>query len=240
MEFISGLPELNSVILLFAGFIAWAFLCSKIAAYLKTNRALKTGYTRKAYHFLVFISAAVINLILGFSSVCLFGIIVSFFIFYALIKRKSSGLYLALARETDHPHSTLYIFIPYLSTLIGGILINYYFRDLVVIGYLICGIADASGEVMGTMYGKHVFRVKLLNIHKAVKSLEGSGSILIISFLIYTIFSVITLQYLTFGILGLIFLSSLIVTAVEIITPKGFDNLTMQIIAVLVYQNLIL
>jgi len=240
MEFISGLPELNSVIVLLVVFTAWAFLCSKIAAYLKTNRALKTGYTRKAFHFLVFISASVINLILGFSGVCLFGIIVSFFIFYALLKGKASGLYLALARETDHPHSTLYIFIPYLSTLIGGILINYFFPDLVIIGYLICGIADASGEVIGTMYGKHVYKVKLLNIHKAVKSLEGSGSILIISFLIYTVFSVITFQYLTFSILGLIFLSSLIVTAVEIITPKGFDNLTLQIIAILAYQNLIL
>ncbi|MCK5464168.1 MAG: hypothetical protein KAI95_14170, partial [Bacteroidales bacterium] len=48
MEFISGLPELNSVIVLLVVFTAWAFLCSKIAAYLKTNRALKTGYTRKA------------------------------------------------------------------------------------------------------------------------------------------------------------------------------------------------
>jgi dolichol kinase len=36
-----------------------------------------------------------------------------------------------------------------------------------------------------------------------------------------------------------VILSSLIVTVAEIITPKGFDNLTIQVIAVLVYQGLI-
>ena len=239
-EFISGLPDVTSVVVLLVIFTTWAFLCSKVAAYLKTKKALRTGYTRKAYHFLIFISAAVINLKFGFTGVCLFGIIVSCFIFYALFKRKASGLYLALARENDFPNSTLYIIIPYLSTLMGGILINYFYPGFVIIGYLICGIGDASGEVIGTKYGNHTFRVKLLNIHKSVKSLEGSGSIFIISFLIYFVYSIITHQAINLGIMGLIFSSSLIVTVAEIITPKGFDNLTIQIIAVLAYQHLIL
>jgi phytol kinase len=238
-EFLSGLPDLDSLVLLLVIFTVWAFLCSKAAAYLKTKKALKTGYTRKAYHFLVFISAAVINLISGFTGVCLFGMIISCFIYYALLRRKNSGLYLAMARETDHPHSTLYIIIPYLATVSGGILINYFFPGFVIIGYLICGIADASGEVIGTMYGKHFFKVKLLNIHRAVKSLEGSGSIFIIGFLIYAVYSIIASQHISLSLMGLVLLSSLIVTITEIITPKGFDNLTIQIIAVLVYQNLI-
>lgn len=240
LEFISGLPDLMSLIILLVIFTVWAFLCAKIAAYLKSRKAVKTGYSRKTYHFLVFISAAVINVLFGFSGVCLFGILVSSFIFYALIRRKSSGLYLALARDRDHPNSTLYIFIPYLSTLTGGILINYFFPGYVIIGYLICGIADASGEVIGTMYGKHTFKVTFLNIHKSVKSLEGSGSIFIISFLIYAVYSVVSNQYLGYSLLLAIFLSSLIVTVAEIITPKGFDNLTIQVIAVLVYLHLIL
>ena len=94
--------------------------------------------------------------------------------------------------------------------------------------------------MIGTKYGKHTFKVKLLNIHKSVKSLEGSGSIFIISFLIYFVYSIITHQAINLGIMGLIFSSSLIVTVAEIITPKGFDNLTIQIIAVLAYQHLIL
>ena len=239
-EFISGLPDLNSLIVLLVIFTSWAFLCSRLAAYLKTKKALKTGYTRKSFHFLIFLSAAVINLIFGFSGVCLFGIIVSGFIFYALLRRKTSGLYRALARETDYPHSTLYIIIPYLSTLCGGILINYFFPGFVIIGYLICGIADASGEVIGTMYGKHFFRVKLLNIHNSTKSLEGTSSIFIISFLIYSVYSIIAFQYFNLNLMAHILLSSLIITVTEMITPKGFDNLTIQIIAVLAYQNLIL
>ncbi len=240
MELISGLPDVSSVVLLLVIFAMWALLCARVAAYLKTKKALKTGYTRKVYHFLIFISAAIINLIFGFSGVCLFGIIVSCFIFYALLRRNTSGLYKALARETDYPNSTLYIIIPYLSTLFGGILINFFFPNYVIIGYLICGIADASGEVVGTLYGRHIFRVKLFNIHNSTKSLEGSGSILIISFLIYSVYSIIAFQYLNLNLIVHIFLSSLIITAAEMITPKGFDNLTIQIIAVLAYQNLIL
>lgn len=238
-EFVSGLPDLNTVMILLVIFTAWAFLCARTAAYLKTRRACKTGYTRKTYHFLVFISAAVINLLFGFSGVCLFGIIVSGFIVYALLRRKSSGLYLALARETDRPHSALYILIPFLSTLSGGILINYLWPGFVLIGYLVCGIADASGEVIGTMYGRRTFNVRFFNVHNAVKSLEGSGSIFIVSFLIYAVFSMITLQRFNLSLMAVVFLSSLIVTVAEIITPKGFDNLTIQVLAVLVYQGLI-
>ena len=238
-EFLSGLPDIHTVIILLVIFTSWAFLCAKISAYLKIRRALQTGYTRKAYHFLVFISAAVINLLFGFSGVCLFGIIVSGFILYALLRRKSSGLYLALAREKDHPHSALYILIPFLSTLSGGILINYFFPEFVLLGYLVCGIADASGEVIGTMYGRRTFKVRLVNFHKSVKSLEGSGSIFIISCLIYAVFSIITHQGVNLSLVAAVFLSSLTVTVAEILTPKGFDNLTIQVLAILVYQGLI-
>jgi len=238
--FLSGLPGPGTLLILLLAFSAWAFLCAEVSAYLKTKKALKTGYTRKTYHFLVFISAAAINLIFGFSGVCLFGILVSGFIFYALIRRESSGLYLALAREADQPNAALYILIPYLSTLSGGILINYFFPELVIIGYLVCGVADASGEVIGTLFGKHRFRVRILNIHRSVKSLEGSGSVFLFSFLIYTLYSVLAVGTPDFGMILWIFLASSIVTLAEILTPKGFDNLSIQIIAVLVLQHLIL
>jgi len=238
-EFISGLPDLRIIFVILLFFTAWAFFCSKIAAYLKTGKGFKTGYTRKVYHFLIFISAAIINQILGFSGVCMFGIIVSCFIFWALIKRKTSGLYLALARESDHPNSTLYIIIPYLSTLLGGILINFYFPNIVILGYLICGIADASGEVIGTKYGKRFYEVKLFNFHTSYKSIEGSSSILTISFVIYSVYAIITFQYLSLLMIFHILLASVIVTVAEIITPKGFDNLTIQVISVLTYLTII-
>jgi phytol kinase len=238
-EFVSGLPDPGSLLILLVAFAAWAFLCSEISAFLKTKKGLKTGYTRKTFHFLVFISAAVINLIFGFTGVCLFGIMASGFIFYALLRRKSSGLYLALARESDHPNSALYVIIPYLSTLSGGILVNYFFPELVIVAYLVCGVADASGEVIGTWFGKHRFRVGLFNIHRSVKSLEGSGSVFLFSFLIYLVYSLAAGQVLNAGMIGWIFLASMIITLVEILTPKGFDNLTIQLTAVLVFQYFI-
>ena len=169
----------------------------------------------------------------------MFGFIVSCFIYYALLKRKTSRLYLALARESDHPNSTLYIIIPYLATVLGGILINFYFPNYVILGYLICGIADASGEVIGTKFGKRFYEVKLFNIHASLKSIEGSSSILTISLVIYSVYTIITFQYLSLLIIFHIFLASIIVTVTEIFTPKGFDNLTIQVISVIVYLTII-
>ena len=169
----------------------------------------------------------------------MFGIIISCFILNSVIRRDSSGLYQALAREKDYPNKTLYIVIPYFATLSGGILINYYFPNYVVLGYLICGIADASGEVIGTKFGKHQFKVKVFNIHNSFKSIEGSSSIFLISFIIYAVFTYNIFQNLSSIILFHIFLSSLIITIAEIITPKGLDNLSIQLLAVIAYQIII-
>ncbi len=239
-KFLTGLPDLKPTSLLIIVFVFWASICSYIPSYLKTKRNIRTGFTRKSFHFLVFITVSVINIVLGFSGVCLFGIIISAFIFFALIRQRSSGLYLALARENDAPKSTCYVIIPYISTLIGGLSLSYFFPEYVVLGYLICGLADASGEVIGTLYGKHRFQVKFLNFHNSFKSIEGCTSVFLLSFIVYVLFCYYQLHSISLTMLGLICIASLLVTITEIITPKGFDNLTIQIIAVVVYVYLII
>ena len=239
-KFLIGLPDVGSTTLLILTFIIWAIVCVKVPAYLKIKRNVRTGFTRKSFHFLVFISVSIINIIWDFTGVCLFGIIISSFIFYALFKGANSGLYLALAREADAPKSTLYIILPYLSTLTGGILLNIFYPEYVIVGYLICGLADASGEVIGTLYGKHRFQVKIFNFHKSFKSLEGCTSVFLLSFIVYTLYVYYHFGTVNFGNIALIILSSFIITVTEIISPKGFDNLTIQIMAVVCYIYLII
>jgi phytol kinase len=238
-RFLQGLPNLSTTILLVIIFIVWSYICAKIATYLKKVKKVRTGFTRKSFHFLVFISVAIINIVLGFSGVCLFGIIISGFIFYAILNQESSGLYLALARENDAPNSRLYVIIPYLSTLVGGLTISFLFPKYVILGYLICGLADASGEVIGTLYGKNRFEVKFFNFHPSHKSLEGCLSVFLLSLIVYSAFSYYQLTSLNPGLIVLSILSSLIITITEILSPKGFDNLTIQIMAVICYLYII-
>jgi hypothetical protein len=43
-------------------------------------------------------------------------------------------LYEAMARETDAPHRTHYIIVPYFATLIGGLASNILFGPVAVVG----------------------------------------------------------------------------------------------------------
>ena len=238
-EIMSGLGDPITTLILFLLFIFWGFFCSYVATYFKMRRNFQTGYTRKIFHFLVFTSAAAINYIWGFSGVCLFGIVISTFIFFAVYQQESSNLYKSLAREKDVPHQTLYILIPYFSTLFGGLSINLFFPEYVALGYLICGIADASGEVVGTKFGKHSFTVKTIGKHMPEKSIEGSASVFVLTFIIYILFAYSELKTFTPEMFFLLFICSLIITVLEIYTTKGFDNFTIQVLSIWFYAILI-
>ena len=56
--------------------LGWAYCCLSFAGFLKT-RGLRTGYTRKLFHALIFLSAVVANALGGFVAVCVFGVMVS-------------------------------------------------------------------------------------------------------------------------------------------------------------------
>jgi len=86
---------------LFAGppALAWALLCLSVAAYLKWVHNLRTGYTRKVFHFLIFISVSLVHWTWGTRAVCLFGSMTSLVVFYAALLGEGHPLYEALARE---------------------------------------------------------------------------------------------------------------------------------------------
>jgi phytol kinase len=211
--------------------VLWSYLCLRFAGYLKLSRGYKTGYTRKTFHFLIFVSVVIIQMIWDTSIVCLFGGSCTLVIFYAIRKGSGNLLYEAMAREKDEPHRTYYIVIPYFATLIGGLASNILFGHMAVVGYLVTGLGDAIGEPFGTRFGKHTYKVPSLASVKAIRSWEGSMAVFVISVVAIAI-SISILPGLNFTNKSFVLvpLLGLVSTIVEAISPHGWDNATMQII----------
>ena len=94
----------------------WSYCCLSFAGYLKSRAGLRTAYTRKIFHVLIFVSAVVVQGFGGFVAVCVFGMMVSIVVGHALLCGPGNRLYEALAREQDGPHRTYYIVVPYFAT----------------------------------------------------------------------------------------------------------------------------
>ena len=210
--------------------IAWAVACLWFAGVLKTRAGLKTGYTRKIFHFLIFFTAAAIQLTLGLPSTCLFGGMTSLVVLYAIIRGEGHVLYEAIAREKDAPRMTHFIVAPYVATVIGGIASNILFGDAAIVGYLVTGLADAIAEPVGTRFGRHPYRVPSFGV-PATRSGEGSAAVGIASFA-----SAIAAVLLRAGWTGGTWTAlkagaiALAAAVTEAVSPHGWDNLPMQLI----------
>ncbi len=229
--FIQNTPPIK--IIVFAGFpfLLWAYICLSFAGWLKIKKQVRTGYTRKIFHILIFLSVVVLNVVGGLPIVCLFGGMTTLVISYALIRGEGHPLYEAMAREKDAPFRTYYIIIPYFATLIGGIVSNIFFGQTAIIGYLVGGLGDAAGEPVGTRWGKHKYTPPTFSSFKSTRSVEGSFGVFIVS-LIGIIIAVLLLPQLGFSLQTIVMipLIGFAVMLVEAVSPHGWDNATMQIV----------
>ena len=231
-----GLPELAFGALLA---LVWAYSSLSFAGYLKTRLHLRTGYTRKVFHALIFSSAVVVQAFGGFVAVCVFGTMVSLVVGLAVLRGPNDRLYEALAREQDGPARTYYIVIPYFATLIGGLTSNILFGRLALVGYLVGGLGDAVGEPVGTRWGRHRYVVG--GRTQVTKTFEGSIAVLTASSVALFIAVAITPE-LHFDLRSAIALPliGIVCTLVEAFSPRGWDNVTMQIVPTLLVALLLL
>ncbi|MCC6487947.1 MAG: hypothetical protein IT364_10645 [Candidatus Hydrogenedentes bacterium] len=198
---------------------------------LKRRKQWPTGYTRKVFHFGIFISAAMLQAAGGTRAVCLFGAMTSLVILYAVLRGEGHMLYEAIAREKDAPHRTLYIAVPYAATLAGGVLSSIWFGPMAMTGFLVTGLGDAVGEPVGTRFGQHRYRVPSMRGVRCTRSLEGSFAVFIVSAL-----SVLAAMYFTAGagfnarVLVSAILIGVAAALCEAVSPHGWDNLTMQLV----------
>jgi dolichol kinase len=103
---------------------------------------------------------------------------------------------------------------------------------VVAAGILPMAYGDASASLLGERYGRRRFRVL------AEKSLEGSAAMFVVTFLALSValsFFSIFHPFTLVGILLPAFGVSLVATAVEGITPLGFDNVTVPLSSSLAY-----
>jgi phytol kinase len=227
---LSKLPDVRFLVIGALVSLVWSYWCLSLAGYMKASVGVRTGYTRKIFHALIFSSAVIAHAFGGFLGVCVFGAMVSLVVAHAIICGPGSSRYRALAREQDGPYRTRYIIVPYFATLIGGVASNLFFGPLAVVGYLVGGLGDAAGEPVGTRWGKHPYA---RNSGRAMvtKTLEGSLAVLVASAVALLIGVAITPE-LHFGLRAAIAIPAIAIvcTLVEALSPRGWDNVPMQIV----------
>jgi len=229
--FINNFPDVRTMLLGGLPALLWAVFCLSLAGHIKMHYRLPTGYTRKIFHFMIFGSVIVVHAIWGMPGVCLFGAMTSVVIGYALVRGPGHFMYEAMAREKDEPRRTYYIVIAYLATLIGGLISGIFFPRTAVFGYLVCGLGDAVAEPIGTRFGRHEYRALAIGGVHAVRSLEGSVSIFLVSLLTLIIFMFFSQEFplAAYSVLVAIMIA-VASAAIEAISPHGWDNATMQVV----------
>jgi len=212
---------------------AAAILVSGIlAGALKRYAGWKTGYTRKTLHFLIFFTAVGLHLWGGMPAVNVLGAGMGLFVLYSVWAGEGSFFFESMAREKDRPRRGYFIVVPYLTTAAGGLISNLLFGASAVMGYALCGAADAIAEPVGVRFGKHKYKVpSLRKVQVAERSLEGSFSVLVVSLVLSFLFFIYLYQIPPARAL----LSSAVLSAalvlVEAVSFHGADNLTIQVTA---------
>lgn len=207
---------------------AIVFLGASLTASGLWKQGVRTPYTRKVFHFIIFSSATIIHFTAGPQATSVYGAVVFLGVLHAVARGDGYSFYEALARPTDAPKRSLHVIVPLISTALGGVASNFIAGPLAPVGYLVGGWGDAVGEPVGTRWGKHRFQVATLGGVKATRSLEGCAAVFILSFLA---------AFFAMGMLDQndLFLRALTIATVavivESISPHGLDNFTVQAMA---------
>jgi phytol kinase len=202
-----------------------------LAGYLKSRYKLKTGYSRKIFHFLVFTAAGIAGISGGFEEVVVFGTAVGIIVIYAVIRGNKSALFNALARPGDKPYEKFYIIIPFFMTAAGGMTSCIFFGRYAVIGFIAAGWGDAAGEPAGTLWGRRKYRIPTFTGITCYRTIEGSIAVFVTSLAGCIILSLAGFNLPVPALLCASFVTALTTTIVEAITFHSIDNLTIQIIA---------
>jgi phytol kinase len=228
--FLSSLPTTRVLFTVAPIALLYITLVASLVGYLKTRRNVRTAYTRKIFHFLIFTAVSVVHMIWHLPGVTVFGIISTLIVIYAVKRGDGFAFYEALARPADAPHRTLFIIVPLVTTAIGGIATNSLFATYAYVGYLVCGWGDAVGEPVGSRWGKHQYRVPSLAGVKAKRSLEGSAAVFLTGS-IAAVIGLLAAGFIAPSAIAVGFACGLAGAVVEAVSTHGLDNLTTQVAA---------
>ena len=233
IEFISKrlvFPTLECWLIVLPVSIIIAIIFGWLSGYIKIRYKLKTGYTRKIFHFLIFTTAGIIGILGGFQAVQVFGTGVGIIVGYAVLRGYKSMLFNAVARPGDKPYEKFYVIIPFLMTAMGGMISNIAFGKYAIIGYITTGWGDAIGEPAGTRWGKHKYRVPTFTGIRSYRSLEGSIAVLAASFAGCILISLFGFHISVPEIIYISLITAIAAMIVEAVTFHSLDNLTIQVV----------
>lgn len=216
--------------------LAWTALAFSLVGGLKRRRGWRTGDTRKLFHFLIFGGAALVQRAAGFSGACTYGAAVSLVILFAILRGEGDAWFEAVARESDAPHRTWYVVVPWFATALGGLASNLLFPRHALFGYLAVGLADAVAEPIGIRFGRHRYRLPLPGKVRSWRSLEGSAAVFVAAF----VAGALALALMESGpspatapaglaTAGLLAAFAATTALVEAAAPHGWDNLLIQV-----------
>jgi phytol kinase len=232
-EVLSSLVPPYPQILFFALVSTLAILASGfLAGALKRSAGWKTGYTRKTLHFLIFFAAVGLHIWGGMPAVNVLGVMMGIFVLLSVRAGDGNFFFEAMAREKDFPKRGYFIIVPYLTTAAGGLISNLLFGECAVMGYALCGSADAIAEPVGVRFGRHKYRVaSLKKVQVAERTVEGSLSVFVVSFILSMLFFAFLYQLSWTQALVSSLILSMVLVFVEAISFHGADNLTIQVTA---------
>lgn len=229
LGFIPPFPQLLYFCLVSAVSI---FVSGILAGALKRYASWKTGYTRKTLHFLIFFTAVGFHIWGGMPAVNILGLGMGIFVLFSVRAGDGNFFFESMAREKDHPRRGYFIVVPYLTTAAGGLVSNLLFGGCAIMGYALCGVADAIAEPVGVRFGKHKYKVpSLRKVTVAERSVEGSFSILVVSLALSLLFFVYLYQFPFAKAVIASTVLSLVIVFVEALSFHGSDNLTIQVAA---------
>ena len=236
--FLSSLPNFRVLVTVTPIAALYLLLVAWLVGRLRTRRQIRTAYTRKLFHFLVFTAVSIVHLIWQLPGVTVFGIVSTLIVVYAVRRGDGFPLYEALARPADAPHRTLFIIVPLITTALGGIATNSFFAAYAYVGYLVCGWGDAVGEPIGSRWGKHTYRVPSMAGVKAQRSLEGSAAVFVVGS-VAAMLGLIAAGLVTSTALVIGLACGLAGAVVEAFSTHGLDNFTTQVAAAAVADLLL-
>lgn len=231
-----SLPPLFTTLWLGPCLALYTVAAGALSAWLKARRGLRTGDTRKVFHFAIFTAAALLGRALGIEAVNLLGGVVAGYVVVVLAVGDGNPFYESLAREGDAPRRSLHIVLPFLATAAGGVTSSALFGPHAVVGFAVTGFADAVGEPVGIRWGKHRYRVPTFGRGvKSERSIEGSAAVLVSAFAAAAVV-LSTVPGDAAGVppglprtLLVAITIALVVAVVEAVSPHGLDNFTLQI-----------
>lgn len=223
------LPSISLIILL-APLLALYTLCIATFVGWLNKKEVKTPYTRKIFHISIFIFGGILQIILNFSAVFLFGVIVFLAVAYALLKNEGLPFYDALVRPADAQDQTVAIFFRAVSSGLGALISFFLFGNFFVVGIFACGLGDAAAELFGRT-GRHPYQLPSLIGEGSRKTIEGSLAMFIVS-----LACTFLLLFFYFGLtpmpaLKISLAVAAIATVIEACSSSRIDNLTVQLFA---------